>query len=338
MTSLNPTMTIGDQIAGPVRIHLGLSRAAARKRAEEVLGLVGLPRPAERLDSYPHQVSGGLRQRVMIAMALSCEPKLLIADEPTTALDVTIQAQILRLLDELKVRLDMGMLLVTHDMGVIAGRADRVLVMYAGRIVEAAPTDVLFSSPRHPYTEALLGAIPRMTQDRGQDLYSIPGLPPDLSSPPAGCRFAARCRYATDVCRDQDPALEEREPAHEYACFHPRTGAAPSQQAAVIAGERQQPATGMAAAPLLLELQDVHKEFGIRKAGGQRQRIGLARALALSPRLIVADEPVSALDVSIQAQVLNLMKSLQARFGLTYIVISHDLSVVKYLADRIGVM
>ena len=473
MTSLNPTMTIGDQIAGPVRIHLGLSRTAARKRAEEVLGLVGLPRPAERLDAYPHQLSGGLRQRVMIAMALSCEPKLLIADEPTTALDVTIQAQILRLLDELKARLDMGMLLVTHDMGVIAGRADRVLVMYAGRIVEAAPTDVLFASPRHPYTEALLGAIPRMTQDRGQDLYSIPGLPPDLSSPPAGCRFAARCRYATDACRDQDPVLEEREPAHQYACFHPRTGAASGKQAAVIAAGRRQPAAGIAAP--LLELQDVHKEFGVRKgvlqrtvatvkavsgvsfgvapgetfglvgesgsgkttvgrliaaleqpdsgsicfdgtdltalsggrlrqarrdvqlmfqdayasldprmqvgsslrepliiqrigdrasrtarvaelldgvglprsaadryphefSGGQRQRIGLARALALSPRLIVADEPVSALDVSIQAQVLNLMKSLQARFGLTYIVISHDLSVVKYLADRIGVM
>ena len=181
-----------------------------------------MPRPAERLDAFPHQLSGGLRQRVMIAMALSCEPKLLIADEPTTALDVTIQAQILHLLDDLKARLDMGMLLVTHDMGVIAGRADRVLVMYAGRIVEAAPTEVLFASPRHPYTEALLGAIPRMTQDRGQDLYSIPGLPPDLSDPPAGCRFAARCQYATRECRDSDPVLTEREPGHQYACFHPR--------------------------------------------------------------------------------------------------------------------
>jgi peptide/nickel transport system ATP-binding protein len=474
MTSLNPTMTIGDQIAGPVRIHLGHSRAAARQRAEEVLGLVGVPRPAERLDAFPHQLSGGLRQRVMIAMALSCEPKLLIADEPTTALDVTIQAQILHLLDELKQRLDMGMLLVTHDMGVIAGRADRVLVMYAGRIVETAPTDVLFASPRHPYTEALLGAIPRMTQDRGQDLYSIPGLPPDLSDPPAGCRFAARCRYATQECRDSDPVLTEREPGHQYACFHPRPDPERAEAGGpvTVSARAEQAAAG--AAPLVV-LEDVHKEFGVHKgvlqrtvasvkavsgvsfevaagetfglvgesgsgkttvgrliatldqpdsgsirfdgrelsalsggalrrarrdvqlmfqdayasldprmqvgaslreplmiqhigdrasrrarvdelldgvglprsaaehyphgfSGGQRQRIGLARALALSPRLIVADEPVSALDVSIQAQVLNLMKSLQARFGLTYIVISHDLSVVRYLADRIGVM
>jgi peptide/nickel transport system ATP-binding protein len=229
MTSLNPTMTIGDQIAGPVRAHLGRSRAAARQRAEEVLGLVGVPRPAERLDAYPHQLSGGLRQRVMIAMALACEPKLLIADEPTTALDVTIQAQILRLLDDLKARLDMGLLLVTHDMGVIAGRADRVLVMYAGRIVEAAPTTELFARPRHPYTEALLGAIPRMTQERGQDLYSIPGRPPDLSDPPAGCRFAARCRYATGQCRAQDPELAEPEPGHQYACFHPRPDPVPGR-------------------------------------------------------------------------------------------------------------
>jgi oligopeptide/dipeptide ABC transporter ATP-binding protein len=475
MTSLNPTMTVGDQIAGPVRAHLGQSRAAARRRAEEVLGLVGVPRPAERLDAFPHQLSGGLRQRVMIAMALACEPKLLIADEPTTALDVTIQAQILRLLDDLKARLNMGMLLVTHDMGVIAGRADRVLVMYAGRIVEAAPTDVLFARPRHPYTEALLGAIPRMTQDRAQDLYSIPGRPPDLSDPPSGCRFAARCRYATKQCRDQDPALAEPERGHQYACFHPRPDAAePAAAPAVPAGSRHRADADAGAAPLLV-LDAVHKEFGVRKgvlqrtvasvkavsgvsfqvaagetfglvgesgsgkttvgrliasleqpdsghirfdgtelnalrgatlrrarrdvqlmfqdahasldprmqvgsslrepliiqrigdrasrtarvaelldgvglpqsaaeryphefSGGQRQRIGLARALALSPRLVVADEPVSALDVSIQAQVLNLMKSLQAELGLTYIVISHDLSVVKYLADRIGVM
>ncbi len=210
MTSLNPTMTIGDQIAGPVRIHLGHSRAAARQRAEEVLGLVGVPRPAERLDAFPHQLSGGLRQRVMIAMALSCEPKLLIADEPTTALDVTIQAQILHLLDDLKARLDMGMLLVTHDMGVIAGRADRVLVMYAGRIVEAAPTEVLFARPRHPYTEALLGAIPRMTQDRGQDLYSIPGLPPDLSD--AAGRLPVR--GALPVC---DPGVPGQRPGADRA-------------------------------------------------------------------------------------------------------------------------
>jgi oligopeptide/dipeptide ABC transporter ATP-binding protein len=475
MTSLNPTMTVGKQIAGPVRLHLGFSRDAAMRRAEEVLGMVGMPRPKERLDDYPHQLSGGLRQRVMIAMALACEPKLLIADEPTTALDVTIQAQILELLDELKSRLDMGMLLVTHDMGVIAGRADRVLVMYAGRIAEAAGTDALFAGPRHPYTEALLNSVPKLDQDRDQGLYSIPGRPPDLSDLPAGCRFAARCRYAEQDCLAQDPVLGSADPAHRYACFHPRP-AAPGEDdmaAAVAAGtRRREPAAD--GAPLL-DVASVHKEFAVRAgvlqrkvasvkavsgvsfsvaagetfglvgesgcgkttigrliatldradagsirldgveleslsgsrlrrarrnvqlmfqdayasldprmpvgasiaepltvqhvgtrasraatvrelldkvglprdattryphefSGGQRQRVGLARALALSPRLIVADEPVSALDVSIQSQVLNLMKSLQADLGLTYIVISHDLSVVRYLADRIGVM
>jgi oligopeptide/dipeptide ABC transporter ATP-binding protein len=503
MTSLNPTMTIGRQIAGPVRVHLGLAQAAAMNRAEEVLGLVGVPRPAERLGDYPHQLSGGLRQRVMIAMALACEPKLLIADEPTTALDVTIQAQILELLSDLAQRLNMGMLLVTHDMGVIAGRTDRVLVMYAGRIVEAAGTDELFSGPRHPYTEALLGSIPRLDQPRDQQLQVIPGRPPDLASPPAGCRFASRCSYATQECRDQDPALDGPDPAHSYACFHPRPAApepgrstaasntAASSTAAsntAIASPRATgtggestsidstslDSTGDSQVPLL-ELTDVHKEFGVHAgvlqrrvasvkavsgvsfsvaagetfglvgesgcgkttigrliatleradsgsvrfegtdlgslsgrrlrqarrqvqlmfqdayasldprmpagasireplmvqhvgtratraatvndlldkvglprsavtryphefSGGQRQRIGLARALALNPQLVVADEPVSALDVSIQSQVLNLMKSLQADFGLTLIVISHDLSVVRYLADRIGVM
>ncbi|MGH9060961.1 MAG: ABC transporter ATP-binding protein, partial [Acidimicrobiales bacterium] len=222
MTSLNPTMTIGNQIAEGVRIHQDASKAVAMRRAEEVLGLVGMPRPAERLTDFPHQLSGGMRQRAMIAMALACEPKLLIADEPTTALDVTIQAQILELLDDLKARLGMGMLLVTHDMGVIAGRADRVMVMYAGRIVESADAVTLFSKPRHPYTEALLSSIPKLDQDAGERLYSIPGLPPDLADPPPACRFAARCRYATEVCREQDPALGGEDPLHPYACFHPR--------------------------------------------------------------------------------------------------------------------
>ena len=166
MTSLDPTMTIGEQIAEPVRTHRGLSRKAALDRAAEVLGLVGLPRPKERLSDYPHQLSGGLRQRVMIAMALACNPKLLIADEPTTALDVTIQAQILALLDDLRARLGMAMLLITHDMGVIAGHADRVHVMYAGRLVETADTPELFARMRHPYTRALLASIPALSQDR----------------------------------------------------------------------------------------------------------------------------------------------------------------------------
>ncbi len=478
MTSLNPTMTVGNQVAEPYRLHRKASRADARNRAAEVLDLVGMPRPAERLDDYPHQLSGGMRQRAMIAMALVCDPQLLIADEPTTALDVTIQDQILELLDDLKGRLGMGMLLITHDMGVIAGRADRVLVMYAGRIVEAASTAKLFAEPRHPYTEALLASIPRLNQDRDSQLFSIPGLPPDLADPPSGCRFAPRCGYVSQRCREEDPALGGGDPAHPFACFHPRPlGAAPAPTPVRFRtgpGVPEGALNGAAPVPLL-ELVDVHKEFPVtagvlqRKrgsvkavsgvsisvaagetfglvgesgcgkttigrlvvalerpdsgtvgfdgtdlaslrgaalrrqrrdlqlmfqdpyasldprmrvgvtlrepmavqhiftraerdarvaellgevgladeaveryphefSGGQRQRIGFARALTLSPRLIVADEPVSALDVSIQSQVLNLMKRLQAGFGLTYIVISHDLAVVKYLADRIGVM
>jgi peptide/nickel transport system ATP-binding protein len=476
MTSLNPTMSIGRQIAEPVRKHEGLDKAAAMRRAEEMLDLVGVPRPAERINAYPHQLSGGLRQRVMIAMALACKPKLLIADEPTTALDVTIQAQILELLDELKERLKMSMLLITHDMGVIAGRADRVMVMYAGRIVESAATSALFAESRHPYTEALLGSIPTLDQDKSQRLGSIPGLPPDLANPPSGCRFAARCAYATSQCREQDPVLGGEDPAHQFACFHPR----PVQHPIERLDATSRPATAPTSpvdpgARPLLELVDVVKEFPVnggilqrrtgsikavsgvsfqidagetfglvgesgcgkttlgrlivslekadsgeirfdgtelkslsgrelrRKrrdlqlmfqdpyasldprmkveailqeplivqgigdrheraklvrelidkvglprsavdryphefSGGQRQRIGFARALILNPRLIVADEPVSALDVSIQSQVINLMRDLQSTFGLTYVVISHDLSVVKYLADRIGIM
>jgi peptide/nickel transport system ATP-binding protein len=474
MTSLNPTMTIGHQIAEVVREHRGVSKADAMARAEEVLALVGMPRPAERLGYYPHQLSGGLRQRVMIGIALACEPKLLIADEPTTALDVTIQDQILVLLDELKDRLGMAVLLITHDLGVIAGRADRVLVMYAGEIVEKAATGELFRQTRHPYTAALLASIPKLDQPTSRQLYSIPGLPPDLASPPAGCRFAARCRYATQECRDSEPELGGPDPAHPYACFHPvgpglavtepdgadgaRTAPEPGtgtellvldhvvKEFPVTSGALLQRSVGTVKAVsdvtltvprggtlglvgesgcgkttigrmvvalerptsgrVLFEGQDLGALSGaqlrrVRKdlqimfqdpyssldprmrvgsilaeplqiqgtgsraeqrdrvasllhevglsprstqlyphefSGGQRQRIGLARALALSPKVIVADEPVSALDVSIRSQILNLMRRLQAAHGLTYIVISHDLSVVRYLADQIGVM
>jgi oligopeptide/dipeptide ABC transporter ATP-binding protein len=505
MTSLNPTMTIGRQIAEAVVIHRGVSKAQALERAVEVLEMVGLPRPAERVHDFPHQLSGGLRQRVMIAMALACGPKLLIADEPTTALDVTIQAQILRLLEEIKRELGMGIILITHDMGVIAGRTDRVVVMYAGRKVETASTGELFAHVRHPYTEALLASIPKLDQDKSQDLYSIPGLPPDLRFPPRACRFAPRCAFATERCRTEDPPLGGEDPAHPYACFHPRQSSAVGSvglgasliaeaernadlrhaygkelellgrsggaDVSVVAG-----ANGKASSEPILQFQDVVKEFtitagailrrrigtlhavsgvglAIRRgetfglvgesgcgkttlgrlgvaldsptqgrvlfngvdlaavkggalralrqdlqfmfqdpyasldprmrvkeiisepldiarrgtsaervetvrrlldevglahdamhryphefSGGQRQRLGLARALALNPSVIVADEPVSALDVSIQSQILNLMKRVQSSHGLTYIVISHDLSVVRYLADRIGVM
>ncbi len=474
-SSLNPTKTIGEQVAEPVRLHRDVSRKEANDRALEVLELVGLPQPRERLGNYPHQLSGGLRQRVMIAIALACEPKVLLADEPTTALDVTIQAQILALLDELEDRLGMATLLVTHDMGVVAGRATRVSVMYAGRIVETASTEEIFSAMRHPYTQALLGSIPRLTQDNRKALVSIRGLPPDLTNPPMGCRFAPRCPHATDQCREQEPPLAGKNPDHLFACWHPVDGpVAALPEIATPAAARADPAPR--ANGRLLEVADVVREYpvtagailqrkvnsvkavsgvtlhldvgealglvgesgcgkttlgkllvgierpdagritlegrdvfrakgkelrrrrrdlqmmfqdpyasldprmrvqallreplliqriGRRKeqdhkirqlldevglpvnaldryphefSGGQRQRIALARALMLEPKVIVADEPVSALDVSIRSQVLNLMKRLQAEHQRASVVISHDLAVVKYLADRIAVM
>jgi oligopeptide/dipeptide ABC transporter ATP-binding protein len=518
LTSLNPTMNIGRQIAESVILHKRVPKQEALERAAEVLSLVGMPNPTERLRDYPHQLSGGLRQRVIIAMALACQPKLLIADEPTTALDVTIQAQILALLDDLKRRLGMAVVLITHDMGVIAGHADRTMVMYAGKVIESASTDRLFEDVHHPYTEALLASIPRLDQDKTQRLYAIPGLPPDLSRPLSTCRFAPRCQYATEICRAEEPPLAGEDAGHPYACFHPVSraveeiagagdrigeGAEPAfaepafaepldgalqgvPAGAPIAGPgavsvNEQLFSSTAAwsaggGPVILELRGVRKEYPVtagavmqRKvgsvqavrgidlvlrqgeslgvvgesgcgkstlgrmivglerptagqvlfegtdltklrgselrrrhrdlqlmfqdpyssldprmrvgsiireplvvqgigspaeqrervsallrevglaphavelyphefSGGQRQRIGLARALALNPRLIVTDEPVSALDVSIRSQILNLMKRLQANHGLTYVFISHDLSVVRYIADRIGVM
>jgi peptide/nickel transport system ATP-binding protein len=488
MTSLNPTMTVGNQIAEAVRLHRNVSRVAAIERATEVLDLVGLPRPRERLHDYPHQLSGGLRQRVMIAMALACEPKVLIADEPTTALDVTIQAQILALLDRLKAQFHMGVLLITHDMGVIAGHAERVMVMYAGRIVDEAPAGELFGNVRHPYTEALLEAIPKPSQDGSQRLYSIPGQPPDLSNPPPFCRFAPRCRHVRPDCREEDPPLSDDGYGHWYACFHPvgRDSRPPSashvveggptnfQKAAAVSGRTDDQAA-------ILRLESIVKEYPVSRgwllkarttvkavsdvsfsvtrgetfglvgesgcgkstlarlvvglelptagsltfdgrslndlvrpswrqraharrrrrdlqlifqdpyssldprmtigstlreplvlqrigsrteqnahiaslldevglsarvlhmyphefSGGQRQRFGLARALALEPKLLIADEPTSALDVSVRSQILNLMRDLQQRHGLTYLIISHDLAVIRYMADRTGVM
>jgi peptide/nickel transport system ATP-binding protein len=476
-------------------VHLGASKRAARDRAAEVLDLFGMPKPKERLNDYPHQLSGGLRQRAVIAMALACEPRLLIADEPTTALDVSIQAQILGLLDDLIERLNMGLLLITHDMGVVADRTDRVMVMYAGQVVESSDTWTLFNEIRHPYAQALLESIPDLDMDRSRVLYSIPGLPPSFSDPPPGCRFAARCRYAQPNCVSQVPPVRTEGTSHRYSCFFPVGPAdrpAPAQAEApetVQGSAAQDAAEPLSAAPdsaapeavqpaagvPLLTVQNLVKEFPVRRgvrrrkagsvkavsdvsleimrgetfglvgesgsgkttigrlimalekpdsgvvtfdgedlsklkgralrrkrrefqlmfqdpyasldprmrtlsilreplasqaigtrqeqigrvrrllhevglstsvanlyphqfSGGQRQRIGLARALVVEPRLVIADEPVSALDVSVQSQVLNMMKRLQAEHHVTYLVISHDLSVVRYLADRIGVL
>src|SRR5215470_16024034 len=271
LTSLDPTKTIGYQVAEPVRLHRGVSKTDALERAAEVLSLVGLPRPKERLGDYPHQLSGGLRQRVMIAMALACEPKLLIADEPTTALDVTIQAQILALLDDLKSRLGMAMLLITHDMGVIAGHADRVNVMYAGRLVETAGTGTLFGEMRHPYTQALFASIPRLDHDNKQRLANITGLPPDLSAPPPGCRFAPRCGRAQDKCRTDEPALIGGSLDHRFSCWFPVAGPAGLAPAAG-------PGQAAADAPLL-ELNDLVKEYPVTHGVMQRS-LGVVHAVS----------------------------------------------------------
>jgi len=223
MTSLNPVFTVGHQVGEVLRRHLGLSRAAARARSVELLQLVRIPAPERRLDEYPHQLSGGMRQRVVIAMALACDPKVLVADEPTTALDVTIQAGILDLMRDLRERLGTAIILITHNLGVVADIADRVLVMYAGRKAEQAAVDELFAHPQHPYTIGLLGAIPRPYEgeDTRRRLQEIPGRVPSLRELPTACAFADRCPRAGELCRTEIPELREVRPSHLVACFHP---------------------------------------------------------------------------------------------------------------------
>jgi oligopeptide transport system ATP-binding protein len=219
MTSLNPVLTINRQISEALQLHMGMNKQQARERTIELLQMVGIPNAEERVDQYPHQFSGGMRQRVMIAMALSCNPKLIIADEPTTALDVTIQAQILDLMRVLQQERDTGVILVTHSMGVVAGMADRIQVMYAGHIVETSSTEEIFANPRHPYTVGLLKSIPRLDATTKEKLEPIRGLPPDLIDLPDMCPFVPRCNYAREKCEQKNPPLLEVQPGHYAACW-----------------------------------------------------------------------------------------------------------------------
>ncbi|MBI2813682.1 MAG: ABC transporter ATP-binding protein [Opitutae bacterium] len=438
MTSLNPYLRISEQLIEPLLIHENISRAEALARGLAMLEAVGIPDAARRLHGYPHEFSGGMRQRVMIAMALITKPDLLIADEPTTALDVTVQAQILELLKKLQRELGMAVIFVTHDLAVVSGLCDRVQVMYAGRIVESADTRTLFRAPQHPYTKALQRCIPAL-QEKGRELFTIPGLPPDLSKPFTEADLLKRF----DLPEDKFPVaaahhtiggeatIRVREvqthfPVETGFLFRRQTGTVkavdgvsfevrrgevlglvgesgsgkstlartimqlvPTTAGTVMLGGRtltsasanvikaarrdmqlvfQDPFASLnprltvyatLAEPLLVHdvvpaaevparvarlmeqvglaprfMQKYPHEF----SGGQRQRIAIARALALEPKVIIADEPVSALDVSIQAQILNLLAGLVRRMDLTMIFIAHDLSVVKHISDRIAVM
>jgi oligopeptide transport system ATP-binding protein len=219
MTSLNPVLTIGRQINEALELHMGMNKEEASKRSAELLAMVGIPEAENRLRDYPHQFSGGMRQRAMIAMALACNPRLLIADEPTTALDVTIQAQIVELVKRLRDEIGMAIIWITHDLGVVAGLADRMMVMYAGHVVEEAPVKEVYANPRHPYTLGLLGSLPRLDEVREERLTSIEGLPPDLIALPPGCPFEPRCEFAVDKCREVRPELEPVGPRHRIACW-----------------------------------------------------------------------------------------------------------------------
>jgi len=289
LTSLNPTISIGDQVGEPLRIHRGLSRRDARSEAAKMLDLVQVPRAVEPLGEYPHQLSGGLRQRVAIAAALILRPKLLIADEPTTALDVTIQAQILSLIAQLQRDLGLAVLMISHNMGVIANYTDRVAVMYAGRIVEVGATAALVSRPRHPYTSALLDAVPQLGRRRDERLDAIPGAPPDLAELTRGRRFAPRCRFAQVDCRQEEPGLDEGEPGHAWACHYPIRGErvawrshrelrGPVDQGP-SASSRAGLSSEISGQEALYELRHITKHYAVSTGGLRRATVGAVHAL-----------------------------------------------------------
>jgi peptide/nickel transport system ATP-binding protein len=472
MTSLNPLLTIGLQITEPLIIHLKMSESEARARAIELLQLVGITDPERRLEQYPHQFSGGMRQRVMIAIGLACNPKLIIADEPTTALDVTIQAQILELMKDLSRKLNIALIIITHNLGVVARYADRVIVMYAARVVEQGAADQVFHRPRHPYTMGLLRSVPRLDRPRGAKLETIEGLPPNLAAAPPGCRFAPRCPYRIPLCDEEPPlaptdtgglsrchrhheiaegkivwaaaetgqhefsaqkiepllsvqhltkhfsaggglrgkpgtvrAVEDvsfdiypgetlglvgesgcgkttvgrlilrlEEPTSGRILFQgidlseaseaalkairrkvqvifqdPYSSLNPRMTVGQIIGEPlrvydllpKDKNPGDRVAELLVQVglrPEMADRYPHQLSGGQRQRIGIARALAMEPTFIVCDEAVSALDVSIQGQIINLLEDLQRRLGIAYLFIAHDLAVVRHISMRVVVM
>lgn len=470
MTSLNPTTKVGAQIMESLYLHRKISKKEARKETIKMLELVRIPNPELRVDEYPHQFSGGMRQRVMIAIALACKPNALIADEPTTALDVTVQAEIMQLLKSLQNDLGTAIVLITHDLGVVAENADRVGVMYGDMIIERGTCKEIFKDPQHPYTAALLKSIPDVTMDVREKLVSIDGTPPDLLAPPSGCAFAPRCKYCMPICKKKMPPKTDITDSHSTLCWL-KNDMAPTIDLTSKKGDVKEflEEVDLSNAEKVLELKNLKKYFKVGKkkmlkavddvsffirkgetlgvvgesgcgkttcgrtimnlydptsgevlyngknvfkmkakekkkfrkdvqmifqdpyaslnprmtvsdiiaeglninniytggkrqpridallnmvglnkehgnrfphefSGGQRQRVGIARALAVDPKIIVCDEPISALDMSIQAQVINLLLDLQKRLGLTFMFIAHDLSMVKYISDRVAVM